>query len=453
MAKNIPKTKFTELKGLDRISLVTHEMKCLFRVISQDDVGIDGEIELLREKADGKGFETEGGIIKVQAKSGASYVKRDSVETFATPVRKEDLEYWNNCTFPVFFIVYHPADDELYYKPVQTYVRETFDVFQRPYEIIFDKSSDRFSIDSKASVWEQAAKSPARLSFDEQERHYSNLFPVLTLPERLTFARTRRKSRKAVKEAIKGYTPPFCVRGGLLFTLDDLRDPQCVLRDYCDAQSAESMSRVEFVDSDDSRRDYVSLLNQLFGSHCLQCGMAYNPEYGRTYFPRPRLNRSVRKVEQRWTSPRTGRSDIRAVAQYYEYGDFKFWRHTAAQFQFIDVGDAWYLQVLPKYLFTNDGEKPCHPKLVGPYTTKLKALEHNPQVLNHVLFWGHALARGNNEIELTLHDKVVMRVAAEPLTCVAGFAIPLDPAVHEESTPSLQLTFDGWNDAEAGHGD
>lgn len=41
MAKTVPVTKFTELRGLDRISVITHEMKCLFRVISQDDVGID----------------------------------------------------------------------------------------------------------------------------------------------------------------------------------------------------------------------------------------------------------------------------------------------------------------------------------------------------------------------------------------------------------------------------
>jgi len=78
MAKNVPATKFAELRGLDRISQITHEMNCLFRVISQDDVGIDGEIEVVTPKDDGKGFQTSGGIIKVQAKSGASYVKKDS---------------------------------------------------------------------------------------------------------------------------------------------------------------------------------------------------------------------------------------------------------------------------------------------------------------------------------------------------------------------------------------
>ena len=73
MAKSVSTSKFTELKGLDRISTITHEMKCLFRIISQDDVGIDGEIEVLVAKPDGNGFEAAGGIVKVQAKSGVKH--------------------------------------------------------------------------------------------------------------------------------------------------------------------------------------------------------------------------------------------------------------------------------------------------------------------------------------------------------------------------------------------
>jgi len=69
MPKNVPATKFTEVKALDRISHVVHEMKCLFRLISQDEFGIDGEIEVVTPKPDGEGFQTSGGIIKVQAKS------------------------------------------------------------------------------------------------------------------------------------------------------------------------------------------------------------------------------------------------------------------------------------------------------------------------------------------------------------------------------------------------
>ena len=100
-------------------------MGFLWREISKDDVGIDGEIEVLTPKADGKGFQTTGGIIKVQAKSGGSYVSRDSDSSFAVSVKKEHLEYWNSCNFPVLFVIYHPRDGKLYCKEVKSYIQST----------------------------------------------------------------------------------------------------------------------------------------------------------------------------------------------------------------------------------------------------------------------------------------------------------------------------------------
>jgi HEAT repeat protein len=160
MAKNIPESKFTELKGLDRISQTVHDMDCIWREQSKDDMGIDGEIEVLMPKVDGKGFQTTGRIIKVQAKSGASYVVRDSDNTFAVPVKKEDLEYWNTCTFPVFFIVYHPKDDKLYCKEVKSYIDTMVDVLRPPHQICFDKAHDEFGLSYRATLLQHATVSP-----------------------------------------------------------------------------------------------------------------------------------------------------------------------------------------------------------------------------------------------------------------------------------------------------
>jgi len=448
MGKSVPKTKFTELKGLDRISQITHEMTCLFRVISQDDVGIDGEIEVVTEKPDGKGFQTSGGIIKVQAKSGKSYIKKDDGSTFATPVRIEDFTYWNNCTFPVFFIVYHPDDDVLYYKEIKSYIQAAKDVWRPPLEVVFDKSTDLFSADAKDVVCSHAAVSPPRLSFEQQERLYSNLLPVKRLPKTMTFAKTRRSSYQRVKEEVEGYTPPFCIHEQFLYTLSDLRHDQNVLRDFCDVDTIDDFPTTKWMDDDELRRNLVFMFNQLLGSHCYRCGLAYNPGFGRTYFPRETDNDEDDQFQRTWTSPRTQRSDIRTVVQRYEYGTFTFWRHLAVELSFVKFGGEWFLQVIPKYFFTDDGKTPCNPQLVGPYTTRLKAMEHNPQVLNHVLFWAHTLADGHNRIEMTLFHEPLIVLEKEPLTTIADFAIPLDPATYEEKPPSAQMTLFGFVDPE-----
>ncbi|QGQ29084.1 DUF4365 domain-containing protein [Gimesia maris] len=449
MAKTVPVSKFTELRGLDRISHITHEMNCLFRVISQDDVGIDGEIEVVTPKVDGNGYETSGGIIKVQAKSGTSYVKKDHGLTFATPVRMDDLEYWNHCTFPVFFIVYHPDDDALYFKEIKTYIRETENVWQTPLEVIFNKATDLFTANAKDNVCEHAAVSPPRISFDQQERLYTNLLPVKRLPKTLTYAKTRRKSATRIREEIEGYKPPFCIHDKHLYTLSDLRNEKNVLREVCDVNTIEEMPFSAWMDDFDLRNHLVYMVNQLFGSHCYQCGLAYNRDFKRTYFPRESDDDTDKSFSRTWRSLRTKRdAPPRTVVQFYKYGTFTFWRHLAAEFRFEQFGEKWFLRITPKYLFTDDGKKPCNPTLVGPYTTKLKAMEHNPQVLNHVLFWGQTLANGHSRIEMTLFGETLVVIEPEPATVIAEFAIPFDPATHEEEPSSPQLTLFGLSDME-----
>jgi len=449
MAKNVPATKFTELKGLDRISQIVHEMHCIFRIISQDDFGIDGEIEVVTAKPDGVGFQTSGGIIKVQAKTGASYVKKDSSESFSTPVRKDDLDYWNSCTFPVFFIVYHPGDDALYFKEIKSYIRESPDVFRLPLEVVFRKPADLFSAHSKDAVCQQANVSPPRISFNEQERLYSNLLAVRQLPTTLTFAKTRRTSFQRVKDDIEGYVPPFCIGDKNLYTFSDLRHEGNRLREVCDADAIEDIPVAEWLELDaENRRNLVFMMNQLFGSHCYRCGLKYNPDFGRTYFPRETDDDKDKSFERTWTSPRTKRSDTRTVVQFYEYGAFRFWRHLAAEFSFVQFGANWFLQISPKYLFTKDGKTPCDPALVGPYTTSQKAREHNPQVMNHVLFWADALSCKKPQIEMTLFGESLIVVEKEPLASLAPFAIPLDPATYEEPAPSLQMSLFGFGESE-----
>lgn len=451
MAKTIPATKFTELKGLDRISQVVHDMKCLFREISKDDFGIDGEIEVVTPKPDGKGYETTGGFIKVQAKSGVSFVKNDSASSFATPVSKKDLEYWNGCTYPVYFIVYHPGDDKLYFKEVRHYVTTTANVFQPPLKIVFDKAVDGFTASAREVLCEHAAVSQSRVSFSSQERLYSNLLPVRTLPQILTCSTTRRKTHKSINDAIDGPPPPFCIVDGKLYTFSDLRSPDNVLRPFI-GKTVSDVPAVGFFNDPERRGDVAFLMNQLLGHHRRQCRIKFNRDFRRAYFPRE--NNTEMEFKRSWTSVRTGKSaPARITAKHYEYGVLRFWRHLAAELTFRTFGSRWYLHINPKYLFTQDGEKPCDKDFVGPYTTMLKAKEHNIQVLNHVLFWADALSLGKQSIDMTLSGRLVLSVDKTPHSGLAAFAIPEDPATFEELPQSGQQLLFTLEDLERGETD
>lgn len=285
MGKTVLPSKRTEWKGLDRIAEIVHGMNCIWREMTKDDFGLDGEIEVVTRKPDGNGLETSGQILKVQAKAGDKYVVSDTEHSFASPVDKGDLDYWHKCNFPVLFIVYHPSDDRLYFKEIKTYLRTSPEAFAKPYRIRFDKRADIFGAESKDSVCHSAGTSPQRISFEQKERLFTNLLPVVQLPRLLYRAKTRKRSWDAIKKESKRGVPPGCIVDGWIYALSDPMHVKSVLCQWC-IKGEKPISATEWINDPERFNDFVFLLNQLLGKHMGQCGIRYNPQFRRNYFPR-----------------------------------------------------------------------------------------------------------------------------------------------------------------------
>lgn len=436
MGKTVQPSKFSEWKGLDRISPIVHDMPSIFREISKDDFGIDGEIEITIPKPNGVGFQTTGGIIKVQSKSGKSYIKQDSEKRFSTPVERNDLEYWYTSNVPVIFIVYHPDDDTLYWKDVKAYLKTTPNVYQAPLRIIFDKQQDRFDETCYPKLCALAAISPPPVTTEQSERLFSNLLLVKRSPTGVTSAHTSYDNASNVRLFITSFIPPFCISANELYALSDLRNPECVLREYCDVTTIRDIPVAHWIEQEQGKNDYTYLLNQLLSSHLRGCGLRYHKDLRRYYFPRQ--DETSEEFKREWVSVRTGRTDTRTIVKHYQYGKEHYWRHLAAQFMFRRFGRFLFLQVLPKYLYTIDGQIPYDVTKVGPATTRIKAVERNINVLNHVLFWADVLSGSNPSIELHLDQHPLVVIEKEPLSSIAPFAILNDPAVYTEVEPPNQ---------------
>ncbi len=108
------------------------------------------------------------------------------------------------------------------------------------------------------------------------------------------------------------------------------------------------------------------------------------------------------------------------------------------------------LQILPKYYYTTDGQTPYDTTKVGPATTRIKAVEHNINVLNQVLFWADFLSERNPSIELRLDGRPSVVIEKEPLSGIAAFAIVNDLAIFDETELDAQPTLfdlsDGKNE-------
>lgn len=471
MSKIVAKSKYSEWLGLVRIrEIVCLEMQCIYRETSQDDFGIDGTIEMTVPASDGQRL-TKGGIVNFQSKAGKKYVVADSADGFSTPVRMQDIEYWMTSNVPVIFIVYHPTDKCLYYVDIKDYVKRNRHIYTAPHKVEFDKARDVFDKNAYRELCQLAETTPPPIDFSQSERLFSNLFPVNWHTRVFTSAATRYISREEIfydfnmktESEEKFRLPPFFLFEDRIYTLTDLRSPDNLLRDFCDAATIADHDVLSWLAVDDAdemdtnfggrdeyedlnfvreqenteiyaRRDrqrkshalrsnVINLFNQLLGRHLAERGLEYSFDFKRSFFPRE--NQKDLEFKRRWKSIRTGASDARAVCRFYDqYGSLRFWRHEALSAGFRVFGNRIYLEIEPKLFYTEDGITPCADDLVGPYSTGYKARRFNPAVLNDVLFWADVLgASKNREIEMRVGREVLIKISSEPVTFTADFSI------------------------------
>jgi hypothetical protein len=166
--------------------------------------------------------------------------------------------------------------------------------------------------------------------------------------------------------------------------------------------------------------------------------LVYNRDFKREYFPRQ--NDTDRIFKEDWYNVRTARAaPPRTVARHYQYGFIRFWRHLALNLTFKRLGPSWFLRLVPKYFFTDDGETPCPGEVAGPYTTGIKAVERNLHVLNHILFWVDVISMRQPVIRFSLYHKTLMVIEKEPYAGIANFAIPSDPAIYDVDESQLDF--------------
>ena len=315
MSKTVLKSKFSEWQGLDRISSIVHEMRHIFREIVKDDYGLDGEIEFVHAKPAGDGYMASGQIVKVQAKSGLSYITQDTPLEFTTPVNKDDLDYWSKSNFPILFIVYHLNEDKLYCKDVKAYIQKELEIFRRPYKIRFDKKNDEFNLDYFTKSTRPYENTRHRVEFEQRERLLTNLFRIIELPK-VYHASILDIGHLKEQDCFRRQHP-YVIMNDRLYTPTDIRNFNSPLKQFCDSD-VEITTPEEFLYSPENRSHYVFFMNQLIHLHCISLKLNFDEKYYKYYFPRE--NKKDSEFIAYWESQRTKHQSKRRTCKYYEYG-------------------------------------------------------------------------------------------------------------------------------------
>jgi hypothetical protein len=422
--KIVAKSKLSEWRGLDRIAEVVHGMRCIWREQEKDDIGVDGEIELCRPRTDGDGLIGTGKIVKVQSKSGSSYVIKDTDETFASPVTEKDLRYWGDLNVPIIYVVFHPDDDRLYWKDVKAYLAARPDALSAPFRIEFDKQADGFDEGAYPMLCALCEQAPERVVTDAGERLFTNLLPVRRMPEQIWVAPVLPEKQPRFHDRLGGGgpIPPYAYKAGMVAMLTDPTAFDSALTPVIDSGAVEAFELEDWLSqAEENENDLRTLLNGLLHRNLRRLGLEFIKDPRRYFFNKGLAPDAP--LSRRWTNPRTGKSYSRLVAKHYSYGKVSFYRHLALDARFERFGPSWAIGLYPALHFTTDGARTWEGEIARSYLIRARAEEYNNVFLNNVLFWTSQLARGQAAFGLETLDETVMEVEGLPLAVDAGFSI------------------------------
>lgn len=250
-----------------------------------------------------------------------------------------------------------------------------------------------------------------------QETIHSTVLPLTHVPAVVYSAPCNLpEDAEAVKKAMvyphgeRGRLFPFALRGGLLFSFDDLGRQSSAFRNVVNWRKSEGTPSQEFWSDDEGHRRYVNLLNRTMYKYAALFGIRYDPDHHRYYYP---VNEKGKERVVNYTPLNAGRRDrkvawcpvIRATNE-----PRKFWWHLAAGLRFGKTGKCqWCLSIRPERHVTADGEQPLPPDKIGPKVTRLKARMFNDKYLAEVQFWRDVLSGGK--------PRFIIKVGSQSLIC------------------------------------
>lgn len=173
-------SKEAVLKG--EVMTIAGKAGQIFRPTSNDDNGIDGEIEFKNSNQ-----EATGERIYIQLKSGDSYLKIDKRGNFNFYIEKErHIEYWLSQKYDVYLII-RDGDGKIYWMNITEYLKRWGD--PKPRTIVIPR--DEFTVESLRQLKQKklgevpkplksaSKKSTTQINTDETESIQLSIFDQL----------------------------------------------------------------------------------------------------------------------------------------------------------------------------------------------------------------------------------------------------------------------------------
>jgi len=272
--------------GANLIEKIVLQMGWIWRPVNVFDVGIDGEIDEIRDPTTG---EATNCIVRVQAKATERAFASESESGLEFPCDANDLDYWLRGNVPVVLIVCRPSADEAYWVSIRDYFRDQS--VRKPGRVRFDKKANRFDATSAATLRQLALPRDSGIysaPLHRAESLYSNLLMVSSFASRIFVADTEFRDPKLLWARLNslgtGAGPEWLLTDKKLISFQNLTS--FPFDKVCDLGTCEDFDTDEWATSTDRDRQwqFIRLLNMSLKALARRRRLRYDAKNEYFYF-------------------------------------------------------------------------------------------------------------------------------------------------------------------------
>jgi len=275
-----------------------------------------------------------------------------------------------------------------------------------------------------------------------EETLWSNLFPVIELPDIIYAADTTYRNPKDVYAKINQESitkdktntfPSFFLESKRIYSFSAFDEINPL--SLCITSNPIAIRTKQWLDNSGEHQKLVKLLNFNLKKLCQRRGFIYDTRHDRFfakyfeggYLPEVTWKPYVTTRTRQLVSPKLSKTD----------GHLLYYEHFAGRLRFIILGKGIYLLIEPIRVLTTDGNIPLDQQMNVRISTKKNSHYHNNNYLYDMKLWLHILAGNRQEIHLG-QDSGKITISIRSINSKVNFGIIDDQHTKEDFLDMLK---------------
>jgi hypothetical protein len=274
-----------------------------------------------------------------------------------------------------------------------------------------------------------------------EEKLWSNLFPVIELPDLINEAYTDYRTPSEIYKRVNSTyrkagrntpdIPSFFLANKKIFCFTPFEDYNPL--SLCITKKGGRIATKDWILDKTKQPDLVKLLNYNLKDLCRKQGFFYDQRHDR-FFMR---NKGGPAPTITWKPYKRTSTRPLIYLKYNRDQTLSYCEHFAGRMRFIILGEGIYLLIEPIRVLTADGETPLDQYHNVRISTKESFHYHNNNYLYDMKLWLHILAGNGQELHLGREPNRII-ISVLPVNAKANFGILEDQYTSEDFLDELK---------------